>query len=196
MKWILHFIILWSFILSSYTVFSAPLFHKCMGILSKIRKKRNNASEQLSAQDRLKQLNSTYVSLTIQDAREYDKAITKLAQLERRLQNTFDPFKQEALKIQIREFEKKVDELLQRNRNNIDTRTREIDEYNQAITKLNQLEEKLQNTSDSSRQEALKIQIREIKNKMDELLERNHNNIETRTRKIREFEQKTQEEVQ
>ena len=138
MKWILHFIsflILWSFVLSSYTAFSTPLFHKCMGIISKMRENRNMTSKQLVIQDRLKQLKSTHMSMNLKESSEYDRAIKNLAQLEKDLRDTdtLDSSEREALRIQIRELEDKVDELLQRNQQNIKERRQEIHELEQEL---------------------------------------------------------------
>ena len=104
-----------------------------MESLSKMGKKRKATFRHFFVQDRVKQLTSTYMSSTIQEASEYDRAIAKLAQLEKRLQNTLDSSEREALEIQVRGAENKVDELLQRNRNNVKNRMREIHAFRQEI---------------------------------------------------------------
>ena len=82
MKWILRFIsffILWSFIFGSYTAFSAPIFQTCMGLVSKIGGKRHKSL--LSIQEKVKRLTSNYMSMTIRETSEYDKAIKNVDQL-------------------------------------------------------------------------------------------------------------------
>ena len=104
-----------------------------MGIFSKMRKDRHMNSKQVVIQDRLRRLKSTHMSMNLKEGSEYDRAIEQLVQLENGLRDTHDPSKKEALRIQIREAENKVDELLQRNRTNVEIRRSEVREFEQQI---------------------------------------------------------------
>ena len=58
---------------------------------------------------------------------------------------------------------------------------------------MTQLETRFRNTLDSATREKLEIQIRELENAVDELLNRNQQNLRIRRQEIRDFEQQIQQ---